>query len=535
MLRPAARALSHTHNIRLLMTKSGYRPTAARLSWPKAVSAVAFTMAIGVYFGHHPGVLNDSTPSSSGTVQSIRPQSTKQSIKMLSPAQVTSWLRENEESYFVDRGRGVVRYDISQLPSNSPIEDDRSEQVIQVPLLTETGERIASDWSFWGLYDGHSGWTTSAKLRDALIPSVIGELDKVYVKSSPGSIHRLVPEPEVIDRAVKNGFLKLDNEIVNESVVKLLENPSKAGATELIAPALSGSCGILAFYDSSSSLLRIAVTGDSRAVLGSKNESGQWTARALSTDQTGSNIDEANRLRKEHPGEESTVVRAGRVLGSLEPTRAFGDARFKWSRNIQHKIAQMFFGRQTPHELKTPPYVTAEPEVTTTKINPERGDFLVLGSDGVFEMLTNEELVGLVAQWIEIKMPDNSSMAIKSHDSPGVFQKLFGLSKKERSTVEDVSSNKDAQKQVIRRAAGAHPAFTVQDENVATHIIRNALGGADQEQVSMLISIPAPLSRRYRDDLTVTVVFFGDLEAHENGSIKVNKAATKSQLRKAKL
>lgn len=517
------------------MTKAGKRPNTARLSWPKAVSVVAFTMAVAVYYGRHPSTLNDSLPSSSGTMQSIRTQSTKQSIKMLSPVQVTSMLRENEESYIVDRGRGVVRYDISQLPSNSPIEDDRSEQVIQVPLMTMSGERTMSDWYFWGLYDGHSGWTTSAKLRDSLIPSVIGELDKSFVKSSAGSIHRLVPEPEVVDRAIKNGFLKLDNEIVNESVAKLFENPSKAGATELIAPALSGSCAIMAFYDSNLSQLRVAVTGDSRAVLGCKNESGQWTARALSTDQTGSNVEEANRLRNEHPGESSTVVRSGRVLGSLEPTRAFGDARFKWSRDIQHKIAQMFYGRQTPHELKTPPYVTAEPEITTTKINSERGDFLILGSDGVFEMLTNEELVGLVAQWIDVKMPENASTTIKSHDSPGVLQKLFGFSKKDQSTVEDVSSNKDAQKQVIRRAAGIRPSFTVQDDNVATHIIRNALGGADQDQVSMLISIPAPLSRRYRDDLTVTVVFFGDSEPHENASIKVNKAATKSQLRKSKL
>ena len=29
------------------------------------------------------------------------------------------------------------------------------------------------------------------------------------------------------------------------------------------------------------------------------------------------------------------VIRNGRVLGGLEPTRAFGDARYKWPRVIQ--------------------------------------------------------------------------------------------------------------------------------------------------------------------------------------------------------
>ena len=42
----------------------------------------------------------------------------------------------------------------------------------------------------------------------------------------------------------------------------------------------------------------------------------------LSVDQTGRNIEEANRLKKEHPGEERDVLRRGRVLGGLEPTRA---------------------------------------------------------------------------------------------------------------------------------------------------------------------------------------------------------------------
>jgi pyruvate dehydrogenase phosphatase len=38
----------------------------------------------------------------------------------------------------------------------------------------------------------------------------------------------------------------------------------------------------------------------------------------------------------EHPiEEESDVIREGRVLGGLEPSRAFGDARYKWPRDMQ--------------------------------------------------------------------------------------------------------------------------------------------------------------------------------------------------------
>jgi pyruvate dehydrogenase phosphatase len=38
----------------------------------------------------------------------------------------------------------------------------------------------------------------------------------------------------------------------------------------------------------------------------------------------------------EHPKEEEgDVIRVGRVLGGLEPSRAFGDARYKWPREMQ--------------------------------------------------------------------------------------------------------------------------------------------------------------------------------------------------------
>lgn len=468
----------------------------------------------------------------------------KQSITMMSPLQVSSRLRELEESYLVERGKGVLRYDVSQLPSNSPIEDDRSEKIVQVPIFNETNEQHSSDWMFWGLFDGHSGWTTSAKLRDELITSVLSELDKAYVKSPTDDTHRIVPSPEIINKAIENGFINLDDEIVNKSVERLLANPNKAGAAELIAPALSGSCGLLAFYDSYSKDLRVAVTGDSRAVLGSCNEDGEWTATALSTDQTGSNEEEAARIRSEHPGEEESVIRRGRVLGSLEPTRAFGDARYKWTKDIQERIARSFFGRRSPQELRSPPYVTARPVITSTKIKPENGDFLVLGSDGLYEMLSNEEIVGLVVEWLEAKKPEylTSGNASKNSlwnrvfggkNSPGEGTSISADNVKGSVIVQDKSANKEAQKQTIRRRPGAPPPhFTVEDDNVSTHLVRNALGGGDVEQVSMLVSIPAPISRSYRDDLTVTVVFFGNSgEVDHSGTVRVNEGATRNNLK----
>lgn len=363
----------------------------------------------------------------------------------------------------------------------------------------------------------HRGWTTSAKLRQALVSFVARELNETYKAAG------LTPSQEAVDAAIKRGFLKLDDEIVHQSVQKVMQANNKIAAAELLAPALSGSCALLSFYDSRSKLLRVACTGDSRAVLGRRSASGKWTATPLSVDQTGSNPDEADRLRKLHPGEPH-VVRNGRVLGGLEPTRAFGDASYKWTREISEKLKQHFFARSISPILKTPPYVTAEPIITTTKIEPEKGDFVVMATDGLWEMLTNDEVIGLVGKWIESQAKGSSSNS--QFDS--VWARIFGSRGQGGLPVEagHGADGRGGQKTPFRgmRQWGSSDAFVVQDMNVATHLVRNALGGKNQEQVSALLTLPAPFSRRYRDDLTVQVIFFGNGE--KTGEVVVNKDAT---------
>ena len=69
--------------------------------------------------------------------------------------------------------------------------------------------------------------------------------------------------------------------------------------------------------------------------------------------------------------------------------------------------------------------------------------------------------------------------------------------------------------------------FVIEDKNAATHLVRNALGGRDRDMVCALLTLPSPYSRRYRDDLTVEVIFFG--EGEEGGAVVVNREATASE------
>ena len=427
------------------------------------------------------GLIPGNEPISKDTDESGR-----KVLEMLTPEQATQKLRRNEESYLVGRGKGVVRYDVVQSPSNDPIEDDHAEKIIEVP------GGASNDWMFWGVFDGHSGWTTSAKLRQVLIGFVARELNSTF----QGAVTE-TPSNEAVEAAIKTGFTRLDNEIVHESVEKVFKANSKLVAAELLAPALSGSCALLSFYDSRSKLLRVACTGDSRAVLGRRGESGKWVATPLSVDQTGSNPDEEARIRKLHPGEEH-VIRHGRVLGGLEPTRAFGDATYKWTREVSEQLKRSFFGRTPSALLKTPPYVTAEPVVSTTKISPEKGDFVVMATDGLWEMLTNEEVVGLVGQWIEKQQESNGNGGSSWVNMFKSQQKRLPVEHAEKG-----NAGANGQKKPIRQRqwgveGGEDERFVVEDKNAATHLVRNALGGKDRDMVCALLTLPAPYSRRYR-------------------------------------
>lgn len=100
-------------------------------------------------------------------------------LEMLTAEQATQKLRTNEESYLVGRGQGVVRYDVVQIPSNDPIEDDHSEKIVEVPHAVATGAtgNPSSDWMFWGVYDGHRyGKHQINKPTLANIPTADGQL-----------------------------------------------------------------------------------------------------------------------------------------------------------------------------------------------------------------------------------------------------------------------------------------------------------------------------------------------------------------------
>lgn len=67
---------------------------------------------------------------------------------------------------------------------------------------------------------------------------------------------------------------------------------------------------------------------------------------------------------------------------------------------IQAKFNDSLMGILRVRELESPPYVDATPFVTSHKVSPQ-DRFAVLGSDGLFDFFTNEEVVDFVWRFVQ--------------------------------------------------------------------------------------------------------------------------------------
>lgn len=239
----------------------------------------------------------------------------------------------------------------------------------------------------WGIYDGHAGYETSslllALLSQTIIQSIIESnvLDRGYIQNDEAWKHVL-----------KSAFVTVDARIMALAKAALSWSvPSGSAQTfHLITPAIAGSGALQAIYDHRHSVLRVACVGDSRAVLGRfESQSGRYKAIQLSEDQTGFNSSEVARIEEEHPGEEGLIDPKTGCLHGLAVIRASGNARWKWDDETNQKAHERFWAyKPMPQNAnKTPPYLTAEPVISESRIQRGRDcDFLILASKGFSSM-----------------------------------------------------------------------------------------------------------------------------------------------------
>ncbi|KAG0632053.1 hypothetical protein M758_1G300800 [Ceratodon purpureus] len=121
-------------------------------------------------------------------------------------------------------------------------------------------------------------------------------------------------------------------------------------------------------------------------------------ALQLTSDHSTSTEEEVQRLRAEHPFDDD-IISNDRVKGRLKVTRAFGAGFLKQPR-LNNVLFEMFRCKFIGND----PYINCDPCLRHHKLGPQ-DRFLVLSSDGLYQYLTNEEVVSHV-EWFMERCPD---------------------------------------------------------------------------------------------------------------------------------
>jgi serine/threonine protein phosphatase PrpC len=177
---------------------------------------------------------------------------------------------------------------------------------------------------------------------------------------------------------------------------------SKLTNNKSIDIELSGTtCVSLLFCDNR---IISANVGDSRAIKGQYNISNKkWGYIALSRDHKPSEKDEAERIHKYKGIIHPYIDDDGNYAG---PDRVWID---------DEELPGLAMSRSFGDEIAARAGVYAEPEV---KIFPfeEKDKFVVIASDGLWEYVTNEEVIDIVSEYFEKK------------DCDGAVSKLYEVS-----------------------------------------------------------------------------------------------------------
>ncbi|ORY96661.1 phosphatase 2C-like domain-containing protein [Syncephalastrum racemosum] len=441
-----------------------------------AVTGVVGLGGAGYYFSKK-NPSSSTTSSSSATPTSPAPPA-KQDIydsrpfTLLTPDEIDSRLRSGQFASRTPTVNRVSAIYTTRMASNNPVEDNYSVDLIQDKLIA-------------GVYDGHIGRHCSELIKKQLPIYVARELQQQQDNKVP------------VETAISNAFETLDADIQQrfydlfpKNVKHATENnirdaiarhPNPKAAELIVKEAITGSCACTVYLDGDD--LYAANTGDSRVVVIRQEEDGTWTGRRLVEEESPAHPAWRSHMISQHPPNEAEhIVMRNRIFGLIAVGGSFGDIIYKVPREYQMKvfpflpydIYNMFarYHHRIVRYYATPPYLYSKPLVAHHKLL--KGDrYVVLGTDGLWDELS----------WDSVRSTDGDQVA--------------------------------AELMSTWPAAG-------KDGNAATHLMRSALmhdvvyknvgvhRTASDETLEMSKRLTRQPSRRYRDDITITVIQLKD-------------------------
>lgn len=269
-----------------------------------------------------------------------------------SPSHIISSIKDNGiiDGFAATTDQGIFR----------DYNEDRVSIILNVNKPQDRSKEVWPKCSFFAIYDGHGGSGCCDFLKD--------NLHQFITRS-----HFFPFNPR---EALLHGFAQAESTFLEY-------------AKSLNPIDTSGSCAIVLLIVADTCYL--ANLGDSRAIMSGESSKKVY---CLTKDHKPGELSEKNRIEKSggqvyqswyNVGQQK-IAGPERVLpGRLSVSRCFGDAEAK---------LEEFGGK--------PEVLSSIPEIKVYKLHPEY-DFIVLGCDGIFDKLSNKEVVQAafreVSQW----------------------------------------------------------------------------------------------------------------------------------------
>lgn len=308
---------------------------------------------------------------------------------------------------------------------------------------------------FAAVYDGHGGAAVSDYLRKHYFSMLVPELTKLDEERAVANIDMLLshaanqmspPPPPPTDSAtpVATSFVKRNHilDILKTSMEKLDVEIARKNEWKYQG---STAVGVLLYED----VIYTINVGDCRAVMCRSGD-----AVELTRDHKPNDPSEQSRI--ESLG--GTVKWHGYVDAQGEPIEPYGAYRINGNLAVARAIGD--------RDLR--PFVSGEPEVKAFKRDENRDEFIVIASDGLWDVFTSEEVVTFVKDVMSGELGGRESWRSGGHSDTRV--PIFEWSQQYRS---DRSMIKAARK---RRKM-----------QIANYLVQEALYRGTSDNVSVIV------------------------------------------------